>query len=46
MEKSSTADNTPRELVRLICIAVMLSDPDTHPSEADLCSNRFRAKMS
>ena len=45
VEKSNTVDDTPRELVRLICIAVMLSDPDTHPNEADLCSS-LRAEMS
>lgn len=46
MEKRNTVDDTPRELVRLICIAVMLSDPDILPSKADLCSSHFRAKMS
>lgn len=46
MEKSSNVDNTRRELVKLICIAVVLSDPDSHPSKAELCSGHFRAKMS
>lgn len=46
MEESNTVNNTPRELVRLICIAGMLPDPDTHPSGTDLCSSHFSARMS
>jgi len=45
-EKSNAVDNALRELMKLICIAAMPSDPDTHPSKADVCSRHFRAKMS